>query len=74
MKLSKGGFALSCALIGTTLIPALPSPVLAQEAKPNVVFILVDWVGAISGFMAEQYPRRASTSSPARAFASTTTT
>jgi arylsulfatase A-like enzyme len=32
-------------LIGVTLVSALPAPALAQQTKPNVVFILVDNVG-----------------------------
>ena len=43
MKLGKSLRALRCALIGATMLAALPA--LAQERKPNVVFILVDNVG-----------------------------
>ena len=43
MKLGKSLRALGCALIGSTMFAALPA--LAQERKPNVVFILVDNVG-----------------------------
>ena len=46
MKLGKSLRALGvlgCALIGSTMFAALPA--LAQEKKPNIVFILVDNVG-----------------------------
>src|SRR4029434_3874042 len=43
MKLGKSLRALGCALIGATMFAALPA--LAQEKKPNVVFILADNVG-----------------------------
>ena len=43
MKLRKSLRALGCALIGATMFAALPA--LAQEKKPNVMFILADNVG-----------------------------
>jgi arylsulfatase A-like enzyme len=43
VKLSKSRYALGCALIGATMFPALPA--LAQQKKPNIVFILVDNIG-----------------------------
>lgn len=43
MKLGKSLGALGCALIGLTMFTAQPT--LAQEKKPNIVFILVDNVG-----------------------------
>jgi arylsulfatase A-like enzyme len=43
MKLGEILRALGCALIGATMFAALPA--LAQEKKPNVVFILADNVG-----------------------------
>ena len=66
-----------CAFIGAIMFAALRR--LGQEirgmTKPNIVFILVDNVGwGNFGVTAGRYPRRASTSWPARAFASTTTT
>jgi len=43
MRLGKSLRALGYALIGLTMFAALPA--LAQERKPNIVFILVDNVG-----------------------------
>ena len=43
MELSKSLRGLGCALIGATMFAALPA--LAQEKKPNVVFVLIDNVG-----------------------------
>ena len=43
MQLRKSLLTLGCALIGATTLAALPT--VAQETKPNVVFILADNVG-----------------------------
>src|SRR5262245_912422 len=43
MKLGRSLHTLGCTLIVATMFAALPA--LAQEKKPNVVFILVDNVG-----------------------------
>ena len=62
-----------CALIAAVTFAALPA--MAQEKKPNVVFILADNVGygdlvpTVAASCAARR-RRASTSSPARACAS----
>ena len=61
---------LGCAIIAAATFAALPA--MAQQNKPNVVFILLDnvgygdWALTAAASCAER-PRRASTSLPARA-------
>ena len=43
MNLGTSLLSLGCAMIGATMVPALPA--IAQADKPNIVFILEDNVG-----------------------------